>query len=45
MLVNLVKHLPHQWPIQRLSEAGILVWALKLDAQIKGELMQNSIAI
>ena len=32
-----------QWRIQRLSDTGILVWAPKLGAQIKGELIQNKI--
>ena len=31
-----------QWHIQRLSDAGILVWVHKLGAQIKGERMQNN---
>ena len=33
-----------QWRIQRLSDTGIPVWAPKLGAQIKGELMQNNIS-
>ena len=36
--------LPHQWCIQRLSDAGIPVWVPKLSAQIKGELMENNIS-
>ena len=33
-----------QWRIQRLLDAGIHVWAPKLGAQIKRELMQNNIS-
>ena len=32
-----------QWHIQRLSDASIPVWAPKVEAQIKGELLQNNI--
>ena len=34
----------YQWRIQNLSDAGIPIWAPKLGAQIKGELMQNYIS-
>ena len=33
----------YQWHIQSLSNAGIPVWATKVGAQIKVELMQNNI--
>ena len=33
-----------QWRIQRLSDPGIPVWASKLGAQIKGDLMQSNIS-
>ena len=32
----------YQWHTQSISDAGISVWAPKLGAQIKGELMQNN---
>ena len=34
----------HQWRIQNLSDTGILVWAPKLGAQVKVELMENYIS-
>ena len=43
-LINLAfkSVLVFQWRIQRLSDAGLQVWAFKLGAQIKGELMQST---